>query len=271
MPIKTTNNIDHRLIFCINSGRSGSQYLAELLGTGKEVTSFHEAEPTMSGDHVRLVNKYPYSKTANKRRIKSYSIKKKLEEFRNGQIYCETNHMFIKTFFDVVLEDFIHVDVIILRRQLTLVLKSFIELGYFSPKNNAWSSWMTSPNAKTAALQCIGPDKGLDQYDLCIAYLFDIEARALRFQAKYPGIRTHQIRLENLNERSHVESLFRDLGIKMTDKTENMLGKKSNSRDAKKTYYNNPCDLAYARARIENYIEKAHAQGIALPPTLTLD
>ncbi|MBW7898496.1 hypothetical protein B188_13730 [Candidatus Brocadiaceae bacterium B188] len=40
---------DHRLLFSINPGRSGSQYLAELLGTAEEVTSFHEAEPPMNG------------------------------------------------------------------------------------------------------------------------------------------------------------------------------------------------------------------------------
>jgi hypothetical protein len=261
---------DRRVFFSINSGRSGSQYLAELLGTAEEVTSFHEAEPFMNEEYLHLVNQFSYPDTIKKRRLKAKAIKKILRGLPPDQIYCETNHMFIKTFFDVIAEEFQNLEVIILRRELAFVLKSFIELGYFSDKNSAWADWMTNPNAKTAALPCISSDDRLDQYDLCIAYLFDIEARALRFQKAYPLVKTHQVRLESLNDYFNVESLFRDLKITMTDKTKSFLGRKTNTREKAKNNYDNPSDLEYCRKRIEIYIEKALSSGIVLPDTLAL-
>jgi hypothetical protein len=41
---KPLNNL-MRYLFCINAGRSGSNYLAELLATAQGVAAFHEAEP----------------------------------------------------------------------------------------------------------------------------------------------------------------------------------------------------------------------------------
>jgi hypothetical protein len=261
---------DRRLFFSINSGRSGSQYLAELLGTAVEVTSFHEAAPVMNGPYLHMVNKLPYAKTAKKRRIKCNAIKKILDGLPAGQIYCETNHMFIKTFYDVVLKEFKNIEVIILRRELSHVLKSFIELGYFSSKNTAWQDWMSSPNARTAGLSCTGHDESLDQYDLCIAYLFDIEARALRFQKEYPFVKTHAARLESLSNYSNVEGLFQSLKITPTDKTQEMIGRSINTRSRAKDRYNNPCSIEYCKERIGKYVEHAKSMGIILPTTLAL-
>jgi len=67
---------------------------------------------------------------------------------------------------------------------------------------------MSSPNAATAVLPAIGPDTTLDQFDLSIAYLLDIEARAVRFKIEYPHVRTHEVRLEELNEIKGVEEFF---------------------------------------------------------------
>jgi hypothetical protein len=169
------------------------------------------------------------------------------------------------------MNDFQDIEVIVLRRELAVVLKSFIELGYFSRKNSAWADWMSSPNAKTAAIPCIDSDKELDQYDLCIAYLFDIEARVLRFQKEYPGIKTYQVRLESLCSYSNIEALFRTLRITPTEETQRICGRLINTRDMAKIKYNNPSDLEYCRERIRIYIEKAKAKGISLPMTISID
>ena len=126
---------DSHLIFSINSGRSGSKYLAELFSTVPNVKSFHEAEPKMNGEFIDMINRKPLVDTRGKRRIKSKAIAELLRSGAPQMVYAETNHTFITTFHDVVLEDFHNVDVVILRRDLARVLKSFIELGYFSPTN----------------------------------------------------------------------------------------------------------------------------------------
>lgn len=262
------NNFDRRLIFCINSGRAGSRYLAELLGTAEEVTSFHEAEPLMNGPYLQMINKMPFTGSADKRRIKCKAIKKILDGLPAGQIYCETNHMFIKTFYDIVLKEFKNVEVIILRRELSQVLKSFIELGYFSSKNTAWPDWMSSPNAQTRAINCIDKDENLDQYDVCIAYLLDIEARARRFQREYPQVRIYEVRLESLCHYPNVVTFFEKLKITPTGKTREITGKVLNSRKEAKMRYANLSEIEYCEERIREYIKKAVLLGIDVPKNI---
>src|SRR5689334_11765632 len=85
---------DRHLIFSINTGRSGSKYLAELLGTARDVNSFHEADPKMSGEFVDMINKKPLEDSRDKRRIKSRAIAEILRSSSPETVYAETNHTF---------------------------------------------------------------------------------------------------------------------------------------------------------------------------------
>lgn len=178
--------------------------------------------------------------------------------------------MFIKTFFDVIMSNFQNVEVIILRRELSLVLKSFIEMGYFSNLNDIWPDWLSSPNAATKAIPCIASDEEMDQYDLSIAYLIDIEARALRFQKDYPQIPVHNVRLESLSDYGNVSKLFEGLRIDPTGKTKKFFSQIINKRQYRKEEINNPSDLGYCKERIKIYLEKARSKKILMPDTLAL-
>ena len=260
---------NHRLIFCINSGRSGSNYLSDILDSALEVNSFHEPSPTMAGDYLNIIEKYDYKQSFRKRYFKVYSIKETFLHLPDKTVYCETNHMFIKTFFDVVIHGFPgQIEVIRLRRYLPKVLKSFMELGYFSENNRSWRFWMSSPNAVTSAIPCINDDKNLDACDLSIAYLIDIEARFLRFKTQYPTIKVHEIRLEQLNQFSNIQSFFSQLRITPSDATQDLCAKKINQREKNKK---NQADLDYCKERIDLYINKAKLQGISIPQTLALN
>ncbi len=256
---------ERRLIFSINSGRSGSKYLAQLLGTAAQVRSFHEAEPKMSGEFIEMINRAPLESSREKRRIKSRAIAEIVRTFGPDEIYAETNHTFITTFYDVVLEDFQKIDIVILRRDLALVLKSFIELGYFSPRNPLSYQWMSSPNAVTAALPALAPDSALDQFDLCIAYLFDIEARTERFKREYPAVPTHEVRLEQLNDIDFVSDFFGALRLTQTPATKELCGRAVNERRERKAKIDNQVSLPQCRERLVSYIAKSEAGGVKLP------
>jgi hypothetical protein len=271
--------LNHRLIFSINSGRSGSAYLAHLLGTARHVTSFHEPRPEMIGRYLDMVTRQPYDRTIAKRRVKSVAIQDILIGLPVSQVYCETNNMFIKTFFDVVLQDFRHENlaVITLRRRLAHVLKSLVECD-FSPRAAERISsrppgglWFSSPNAVTAAIRCIGADHELDQYDLCIGYLIDIEARAVRFQRAYPWIRNIALRVEALGDFDNVERLFQQLGIEPTNATRDAYRERVNLKEGVKQRANRAVDLAYCERRIEQYLQKAASLGIEVPNTMAID
>lgn len=265
-----TDPDNHRLFFCINSGRAGSEYLARLLGTAPGVLSFHEAEPRMIGPYLDMINRAPYTSSFEERRIKSFAIREILRQAPPETIYSETNHMFIKTFFDVVVEDFDNVEVIVLRRELARVLKSFMELRYFTPANQAWPRWLSAPNAATAAIPCIDDPTRLDPYDLAIAYLIDIEARAMRFQASVPGIRIHDIRAEALSDYDKVERFFHELRITTGPATEELTGRAINRRVEMKQKFSNPVDLDYCLTRLERYLEIAKSKGVPVPDTLAI-
>lgn len=264
--------IRKRLSFCINPGRSGSEYVAALLATARHVDSGHEREPNMSGRPLHRINVASYEESFEERKVKAKAIRHRLRRLVPGGIYAETNHMFIKTFWDVVADEFDHeqLDVIILRREFTRTLKSFVELGYFTALNRAWPEWMSSPAAVTAAIRSVGPDESLDQYDLCIAYLIDIEARALRFQRDLPDVRVHEVRLEALNEPAGVDALFGSLAIEPTKKTTQLVGSAVNQREKRKTRFDNPTSIEYCQERVDGYLRRLEDLGVDVPQTLAL-
>ena len=258
-----------RLFFAISPGRSGSSYLSHLLNTSKDVVSFHEADPKMTAGFLSMVSDDPFHRSFEARKVKANFIKAFAEQLPRGKIYCETNHMFIKTFFDVVISEFLeNVEVIILRRDIAKVLKSFVELGYFSQLNENWPQWMSSPNSATSAIACIAEDSELDQYDLCIAYIIDIEARAQRFRKEYPWIKSYEVDIEELNDYESIERLFSQLKITPSKKTKASYKNKVNHKSSRKQQLDRPVDINYCCQRIDEYIDRARKMNICVPKTL---
>ncbi len=251
---------NRRLVFSINSGRSGSQFLAEVLSTAKEVCGYHEPEPKMNREYLEMINRLPYQATRTARVIKCQAIADVLRQMEPGQVYAETTQMFIKTFHDVVLEEFHNVEVVLLRRDLAHVLRSFVEMGYFSNRNAYWDKWMSSPAAATAALRPRREYSTLDQFDRCIAYLLDIEARGARFRREYRHVPVHEVQLDSLDQYSAVEELFAALRISTTSKTEGACRQRINERNAVKQQINNPTTLETCHARLERYLKEVQQE-----------
>ncbi|MHA2426863.1 MAG: hypothetical protein ACXADB_02395 [Candidatus Hermodarchaeia archaeon] len=220
----------------------------------------------MCEKHLWAVNEKPYAASYDSRLVKVKKIEKMLKRLPAGKsIYSETNHMFIKTFFDVVMDRFgDDVEVIILRRNLANTLKSFIELEYLG-KNHVSYDWMVSPEAPSAAIKCIKSFNSMDHYDKCIAYLIDIEARALRFQQDYPKTKVHEVRLEELNSKQSVVSLFEKLGITPTDQLDTVVGNTINRRKSRKSHFNTKTTLEHCTLRCRRYIKTAREMGIDVP------
>jgi hypothetical protein len=121
LSIFTNNkNFTCRAIFCITTGRSGSGYLHKILNMGENVKSYHEPYPTMFFKYLRsvinngLINTYHTRFDAKLPPI--------LDILKDGHIYAETNHAFIKTFYDIVTDQLMdmncRLDIIILRRYI---------------------------------------------------------------------------------------------------------------------------------------------------------
>jgi hypothetical protein len=261
-----------RLFFSINSGRVGTGYLAALLNTAKGVTGVHEPEPTMAGTYVKLINIAPLNVSFAERRIKADAIRTVLESLPRGQIYAESNSNFIRTFYDVILEEFTNaeIDVIIIRRYLPEVLKSLLELGHFggNPATANWIPELTSPTR--AFTSCKAPGE-MDAYDYLITYLLDTEARANRFQKQFkdfPSIYSiAEVRQEELTTMEGVQLFFKKLRLESTSETETFIESQKviNRRAYVKNKYNVKTSVEQCLERIESYLEVCKSRDIPVP------
>jgi hypothetical protein len=175
-----------------------------------------------------------------------------------ARMYAETSHMFIKTFYDVVMDYFSRPVVVVLRRNPVKTLKSFVELGYFSNAIRHWKLWMhDAPGVR--------PD-GADEFDRCIAYLVDIEARTEAFIRAYPSVTVHEARLEELADVDGARRLFAALDIEWVRGAEAACTRLVNSRSDEKRLIARATSLRDCEARLEKFLARAKADGRPLPP-----
>ncbi len=256
-----------KYVFSINSGRSGSEYLAHILNTGRGVQSFHEPVPQMIGDYLRMTETIPMQHSYNQRRIKTDAILKSCKD-QKCRLYIETNHMFIKTFYDVVCNELPDVKVIHIRRPLAETLKSFTSLGYFSDKNSFWPLWMSSPFSVNAAMKY--NKENWDWIDLCIGYLIDIEARAVRFREEYPKIPVFTTTLMELNSKEHVKQLVDFIEHPYPTSVLTKVGTKVNERSARKEHFKINTEELNINVRVQDFIQRLKNDGIQVPMGLLI-
>jgi FkbM family methyltransferase len=256
--------VGRRAVFCATSGRSGSQYLANLLACGEYVYSVHEAAPFMTGHNLAKVLDRPAAETYADRRIKADVIRSVVAGLPRGWTYAETNHMFIKTFADVVLNEFdpTGLSVVVLRRSLDQVLKSLLDLGYFTSSNDDWRHWMHVATGPQVLAHAPAPIDEHDDVDRAIGYLFDIEARQQAFVRDNPGINVVEVRLPEIQSVDGASRLLADLRIKATDRVSEVAGRPSNQRAVAKS---GARDIADLRRRITGYHRRATDQGLWVP------
>jgi len=258
-----------RVIFCINPGRCGSAYLANLLATVPHARSHHEPRPAMNGKYLALIDAAPLSESRARRSIKCLAVAADLLLHPRAPFYSETNHMFIKTFCDVVVDDFRDVDVIVLRRDPAAVLKSMIELMWFSNASNTWQAWASVPGGANSASLPVAHERELDQFDRAISYLVDIEARTSRFIATHPRVSCQSFQLEEITTPRGARAMFEALALPWSDQAERQSRQVVNARSDIKAYYGNITSLETCRARIHDYVQRALTLGIDIPPTLS--
>ena len=140
------------IIFSANPGRSGSAFLANVLGGSPEIDAGHERVPAMTGPWLRRIARHGLAESYTARLVKAEAIAIERSHLASKQIYCDTSHMFVKTFADVVLDEFRDdtIVVIALRRDPALTARSFFELGLLGPQPGNWHDWMVCPTSPHA-------------------------------------------------------------------------------------------------------------------------
>lgn len=215
-----------RYLFCINTGRSGSDYLTELLAQATNSVSLHEALPIMNGVPMQRFNEGDEAALRGLMPLKLAEIRKKAGE---EKVYCETNHSFIKGWGylapEVIPQD--QIGVVILRRPAEQVIHSHLRVRSV-PGTTQWSrTWVLTPGA---ARDRVPPPDRHDRYALCRWYVEEVERRTRDYQAQFPDITYMECDLEQLNDRGFVRKMFDRFGLLASPRLDAAVGKPLNAR-----------------------------------------
>ena len=218
-----------KYIFCINSGRSGSDYLTELLSKAENTVSIHEGVPIMNGSPMQKFNTGDDRELQKLMPLKMREIHKKSKNA--SKIYCETNHSFIKGWGYLLPDAYVpqeEIGVIILRRDIDKTAYSLIRVRDV-PGISEWTrTWLLTPNVERNLSK--PPDNG-SPYDLCKWYVEETYLRAEEYKKMFPRIRYVECDLEQLNKYDFVLEMFTSFGLVPMPVLQDVVGRAVNVRN----------------------------------------
>jgi len=196
-----------RLIFTVTTGRSGTAYLARILGVIPDVASFHEPEPRFS-EIMRSVQQ-------DTDVAYEFWINKKLPRVASERapIYVETSHLFCKGFVEPLLKLGITPDLILLTRPHRQVATSLYRLATIPGRTEKGIKYLLGPE---------DPDvlplpnwESLHDYQLCYWYCLEIERRSHKYRMMFAmeGACVVETCLRNINKVSGFNDLLQQLDL----------------------------------------------------------
>jgi hypothetical protein len=257
-----------RLVFAASPGRSATEHLARILGTAKRTVAHHEAAPQMSGPWLRRIAFEDRGLSYEARRVKCDALRLSLEQLPDGGIYADTSHLFVKTFADVVFDDFNHhqISVIALHRPLVPLAASMLSLGWFSPMAPAWPDWLLPPTAPESRFP-IPADRVEHRLDLIVGYILDTDLRTRELRARTPEVDWIDVDIRTLKDRETVRDLLRRLGTSPTDETWESHRGSANRKAQQKRHRRVGLPAAEVRAHVATFhtrfAEEIDAAGLA--------
>lgn len=257
-------------IFCINAGRSGSNYLKNIFKQVSDCRPFHEYKPIGNG---KVMRSYAQGDIEPMKQVAHEKVKiiKKFE--RDYRVYAETNHCFIKGF-GWFLPQYLpeeRIGVLILKRDKSEIAKSFMRI-YCSPLRPFGRDWVSTPDMKNPLMpppaillspkvtyhfarlvklliggvrfvlrkafqQELSYPKWLTNYELEALkwYVDETYARGEAFKRKYRKIKYYEVNIKDLNSMEAVERMLTYFGLTAKDSLNDIVGKPTNLKLGKST------------------------------------
>ena len=250
-------------IFSINTGRSGSHYLANLMEHVADCASLHEPEPIGNGEVMRRFARGDRGAMRQFTATKVEAIRKARGGCRS---YVETNHCFIKGFGWFIPEHIPEekLGVVILKRDHGSIVDSVLRTGY-SPLTGKGREWISTPEMHSplvspprkllpprATYACArfasvvirrkGSKKGaasnqVPRYPKWVAeyerectrwYVEEIHAKAEAFKQRYPRVTYFEAEVDDLNNLDSVRKLLATFGLIEKETLQTVVGKPTN-------------------------------------------
>lgn len=227
-----------KYIFSINSGRSGSKYLSELLSCVENGVSVHEDQPDMSGEIM-----FNYLK-GHKDGLKKMMERKveKITSYDEEIFYSDTNHCFIKGF-GWEIPKYIPENkliVIVLKRDKSEIVSSYYKLNTL-PFNYLGRDWLITPDCDFQTKPPITPFKfkwlrflfmRIDDFNyhfksrlkypgvlkklakpLLHWYLEELEVKTTLYKKTFPNIKYVEVHLKDINNYDGFKNLLKEIGM----------------------------------------------------------
>lgn len=289
---ESIEELPERLIFSVNTGRSGSRYLASVLDSCQSVLAEHEPRPGPGGSRNMMYESWE-SKFEERRTLKCSAIRKSMKSLRantkRATIYAETNPNFKVWIWDVVIDEFgklqkKRMDIMIIRKYIPALVKSIYELGWFQPPHaSRGENWLPTANGVNSLITSLAADNQLDAYDRIISSIINTEAVAQHMMDRFgspdspdylPNVHFHEYRSEELFDgKRALEVLRKDLKLLTTDRTEELVGVKidkyrqgkDHNGELRNSAHIMPTDLHTCELRVKQYLQKCKEHGIQLP------
>jgi hypothetical protein len=163
-----------RLIFTVTTGRSGTDYLARMLGCVPGVASRHEARPNF----VWAMRDVQNDPELGRR----FWVEQKLPaiEAASGSVYSETSHVVCKGFLEPLLELGHRPDLILLWRPHREVAMSMYRLGTIPGRTPKGLKWYLQPD--DPGVLALPGWQQLHDYQICYWYCLEIERRRQMYE-----------------------------------------------------------------------------------------
>ena len=247
-------------IFCFNTGRSGSAYLATILDEGRNCVSHHEPAPDGFGAPLQAFNKGDAAAMIEVARAKASQIE---EANRKDLIYAESSHCFVKGFGWPLMEMFdpATVGIIVLRRDPEKIARSMFRVGtsalsyagrkfYLTPDRlnpaikppaffglpgrlgyeTAWKASRRWQKLKRL-LRVTGDPRGpFPAYQRATIdwYIKEMKALEDQFKDRYPQCSYFEIDIDMLNEAAHTQRMCDFFGVEIDARNIGALGEPVN-------------------------------------------
>jgi hypothetical protein len=237
----TNNSI--RYLFSINTGRSGSKYLAELFSSVPGVVSLHEPIPRLNASPM---GSYLMGKKDSLRRLMPDKIAAIERGAKTAEMYIETTHCFIKGFGWELPKylDQSKIGVIILRRSAEEVAASYQKIGctQYTYKAKLWliphSLFLKEHGSFSYVIKFLisyvvyfflrmlrkltlieSERKYLPSFLLrserqyLIWYCLKIDDLSDRFKLAFPGVRFYELNFDELNDKNAMAKMLDHFGL----------------------------------------------------------
>lgn len=203
--------VEKRIIFTVTSGRSGSDYLAQLLSSVPGVHAEHEPEPNFVLA-MRRVQNNPAVASAFLTELKFPAINKIAEP-----VFAETSHLTCKGFLEPMFLMGLRPGLIFLRRPPREVALSYFERNTIPGRTTWGCAYLLDPR-DPFVLPLIGWET-MHDYQLCFWYALEMEHRYLRYatQASELGLPTVDVTNLELSDWTAFSRLLSTLSLPNTE------------------------------------------------------